>query len=250
MERGKALRLSLLLVWLSIFLFSRAFADEGVYVEQEIQTMRDEQIESSEQVKLWIAGDYIRIDSSVKPNYTVIDLKRSVMFVIDLENKVYMEFPVDTSKSDSSRPQEFEVSQEFKRTGNVKKIGRWECFEVEVMTEIKDLKRKESVKLRAGRTFLWLTKSKELEDERLKSALWRSLFGLGVSELDFDRGLKDKSQVLLDGLPVQKVVVFEIESIGKRSIRQIITTIKDIKVLEIPTSIFQIPSGYRKLSKD
>lgn len=243
MSNKKPFWSGLIVLLVSAFLFSKALASSGVYIEQEIQTKLDGKIESSEQVNVWIAGDFIRIDSSLKPNYTVFDSKRAIMRIIDPKNKVYMEFPFETDMTKSTKAQEQEVLREFKKTGNTKKIGRWDCFEVEVMTELKDPKGKEPIKLKAGRTFLWLTESNELKDERIKNAFVQSSFWGS----EFGKSLKSNSQALIDGLPVQIVTIVEVESFGKKVVKETEITIKEIKITDVDATTFQVPDGYRKL---
>jgi len=239
MDRGAILFLGLIILICAILLPPEVFAADGVYIEQEIKTVKDGQTVETELVKIWIQGDFIRFDSSRQPNYTVIDSKESVIRVVDPNNKVYMEFPVETAKKVEAKEKGFQITQRLEKTGRTKKIGEWDCFEVEVFTEIKLPKGKPFVSVPSVRTFVWLTEAKALNDEKIKDALSQSLKKWISKPTSGGAEIK--------GLPVQVVTIENVESVGKKNAIETEVTVKDIKVPDIPASTFQIPADYRRL---
>jgi len=237
MVRVSALCMSFVVAFLFVSLPTTGFASDGVYMEQEIKVTRGSDVLEEELTKTWMLGDLIKIVSSKRPNYTIIDSNRSVMWVVDDANKVYMSFPVRSEPVEARQGGERTFSQRVEPTGRTKKIGRWDCFEVKLITEVGG---EGAVRLPV-RTFVWLTKSAELIEQGIRDSLARS-----VEKWVSGDALKADG---LDGLPVQVVVEREISSVGKKVVEQTVVTVRTIAVVEMTKDMFEVPAGYRELEK-
>jgi len=223
--------------FLFVSLPTTGFASDGVYMEQEIKVTRGSDVLEEELAKTWMLGDLIKIVSSKRPNYTIIDSNRSVMWVVDDANKVYMSFPVRSEPVEARQGGERTFSQRVEPTGRTKRVGRWDCFEVKLITEVGG---GGAVRLPV-RTFVWLTKSAEFEEPRIRDALSRSL------KRWMARGALAGAE--FEGLPVQVVVEREISSVGKKVVERTVVTVRTIAVVEMTKDMFEVPAGYREIEK-
>ena len=209
-------------------------AAQGVYIEQEVVKRRDGEVVEKETIRTWIEGNLLRLESSCQPNHTIIDSEKSVMWVVDDRNKVYMEFPLKPKPAQEGK-RGGKVRLKAVPTGRTMKIGRWDCFEVELVTD------KKGAAAPPVRTFVWLTKSAGPESQRMRDALSKSL-----KKWMPESALKEAG---LDGLPVRIVTKTEIVSPSKRVLQETVVTISAMGFMDIPPSLFEIPSSYRRLNR-
>jgi hypothetical protein len=121
---------------MSLLLILSAFAGADVYIKSKSHTdafavMGQSQPAKDETVEQWIGDDQFAYISSEMNS--VVDLKKNVMYIINHQNKSYVEtqLPLDVSKL--LPPEMAQMAQMMKMTvtvtpnGQTKTIGQWKC---------------------------------------------------------------------------------------------------------------------------
>ena len=229
----------------AVFVFlapALARAGEGVYIEEKIVSpaMMGEP-ERVEIVRTWLLGDgLMRQDGRDGKETILFRLAEKRVIVIDHDADTYVEIPLDrfaevgamrlsmyTRRDQGGR--ETVPTPLFKKTGRVRRIGKWRCYEVEVQGD----------PLLGAKPIQWIATYTGL-DAHVYARLFAIPLGGKVPEIR--RAIVDQ-MVALGGYPVKTVLS---RSLGKPSIAKT-QTVEVLQKREIDKSVFEVPEGYAKV---
>lgn len=231
-------KVAFVLVFL-VVLIASALAQKGMFFEYEIK-LEDPKMPAEiaktyglQTIRSWFQEDWFRMDAANGANSIIIRKDKGVVWIIDNAAKKYMEFPLSTFEEMMKKAEEQAKSFkfEYRKTGRTKSIGRWSCFEVEV-----EAKNPQDLQIQP-RSFMWITKSKELDPKKLEETFKWDMWG----QFRFNKRAVDQPE--LEGFPVQIITEVSIpEGVVKTAM-----TLKNFENKQFPTSIFDLPTGYLKI---
>jgi hypothetical protein len=232
-----------LLILAAIFVFrTPALASEGVYIEERIASpaMMGEPARA-EVVRTWIVGDdLMRQDGRDGRETMLFRLAEKRVVVLDRDANTYVEIPLDrfapvaalrltmyTRRDEQGR--ETVPVPLFKKTGRARRIGKWNCYEVEVQGD----------PLMGGRPTQWIATNTGLDPRLYARALAIPLGG----KLPEDKRPIAEQMVALGGYPVRTVLS---RGLGRPLVAKT-QTVEVLQRREIDRSIFEVPDGYTKV---
>ncbi|HDH96821.1 MAG TPA: DUF4412 domain-containing protein [Proteobacteria bacterium] len=233
-------RIAIASALLAVFVCA-ALAGEGAYFEYEVVVegagLPPElaQQMGTKTMRTWFQDDMFKMDFGDGLQSVIVRKDKGVVWIVHGPQKVYSEFPFElfNQMMEQSKRQadQMDENAEFKKTGRTKKIGRWNCYEV--IATFRDPQGKQPVQ----KSYIWLTKAKELDPKKLAETFKWDMFG--QSDIN-ERVLKYPE---LDGFPVQVISEGETPQ-GKLKSTM---TLKNFQRKTFPKSIFEPPAGYRKM---
>jgi hypothetical protein len=200
-----------------------------IYVEQETKSGGMREVPSTEGIqRIWIAKDMIRTEDAETQQVMIVRLDKNIMWMIDLNRKVYQEITIDQFKQMMGmmraghggimRGGREEGEVEVKETGNRMKIKGWNCYEVLI-----------TVRGRASMEIsMWLTRDVEVPWEEYEKFM--EVFGIQMYSPEVIERWKS-----LRGYPIRSHT-----QVGTMEfVNEVIT----LKTSPIPKAVFELPPG-------
>jgi len=227
-------------VFLSLLLVLSAFAGADVYVKSKSHTdamavMGQSQPAKDETVEQWIGDDQFAYISSEMNS--IIDLKKNIMYIINHQNKSYVEtqLPLDISKL---LPAEMaQMAQMMKMTvtvtpnGQTKTIGQWKCTGYDANIQMMMMPMKMSI---------WASTDVPIDIEK-----FTKLYGnvLKVTMRLDDAGMQEMMKV--------KGYWIATETTGEMMGAKIRVTTEVVEITKKSpgASVYTVPAGYAKSEK-
>ncbi len=230
-----------LYVIIFILLAMSSWAGAEIYVKSKAHTdaismmgqNRPAQDTFSEQ---WIGDDQF---ANVTENLTtIIDLKKSIFYMINHKDKTYVEttLPLDMSKllppEMSAMAGMMKASMTVTPTGQTKKIGQWDCSEYDVTMTIMTM----PVKMK-----VWATPDVPFDVSKYMLKMYGNVL---------------KSQMQLDDTAVQEAMKIKgfwiasdmaMEMMGQKM--HTTTEVIEISKKDAPAGVYSFPAGYTKRDK-
>ena len=227
---------------LSFALAGSSWAEKGYYIEEVLTSPPMFGQEAKEEtVKTWILGtDMMRKDTKNGAESIIFRIDKGMLWIVSHAEKSYIEMTMEQFQSlasigmamfgKTSETGEFEVPEIiFKRTGRTKKIGKWDCYEVDVQGQ----------GLMGAKSTQWIGTNTGFDTD-IYVRIFKLTFGNNVPP-EFHK-LFEKMTTELDGYPVQTVTSI---NFGEQKYETTQTLIK-LEKTAIESSRFDVPAGYTK----
>lgn len=227
------------LCFVAIFLFMAARAQAGTYLEEEqrITGMAGAPAQSIV-VKSWFSGDKVKKTMGEAPMAFIIDLKKHSVMVIQDDQQVYWQVPPQMYKQMTQASlQAFGIVQNpdgsykvpkkiFARTGQKRKIGEWQAYEVKIDTKLAN----------EGKVSMWFSEGLGLSQSDYIDTLRAAVAGKEAGLESFFSEIK-----ALKGYPVLSSATFVVNGQHLSLTQQV----KVAKKQKLSPGFFAIPKGYR-----
>ncbi|OGL41245.1 MAG: hypothetical protein A2161_22410 [Candidatus Schekmanbacteria bacterium RBG_13_48_7] len=221
-------------VTLIVFMFlPYASYGEDFYLKQKSTTtgMMDQPSQVSYQ-EIWVTKDKIKSVDTGNNQEFILRLDTGKVCMISPKSKIYTEFEIDKFKEFAKMGMGMLQSQkdnpsttEVKKTGETQKIGKWNCYQVQV-THTGPVNFSSE---------MWLT-----DDLKIKLEDYRHFSSeLGVSQMLGDMFEKMKE---IKGFPVKQIISMQMNTMNVQTTTEVI----DVVIKSIPDTVFDIPEDFKK----
>lgn len=233
--------------FLSIVISTPLLAQQpGVFiVEETVSTPQEDLPGTADTTRIYLTDNCLRRDEGGKSQTTIVRLDIQKIWMIHHKSQTYSELTSEMfqglgvmglmmfgMKIDSLTGLPIIPEPLFKKTGSIRKIGKYNCFELV-------LNKKEAAGLiqgLLGSMVLWVSSETGLEKKTYGTIMRRMLGNLGQPYDSFFHQLED-----IGGYPV--LVKYRIMG------QDVEQRLLDSKKIEMGPSIFKIPDGYQKEEK-
>lgn len=196
-------------------------AVEDFFFAKKSQTLiNGEAVGPPKVLKVWLKGDRIRYESEdERDKYFLILMNKGKTYELDKIRKTFKESSNETEKLKEISEHTMVIS---KRTGQKKKIEKWNCYEILLNTTIQGKKMKASC---------WLTEDIHISQEIIQKIA------------KFSRVKLMEELAKFPGYPVKVTMDSVLQ--GKRV--KIISTLTEISKKSLKADFFKIPFEYTKV---
>lgn len=227
-----------ILTWMisCVLLIGSATAD--VYMKQKVTTTGSD--EEPQIHETWMTATKVR--SNTGDQSSIFDVEKNILITLDHKKKKYMEIPLDFSGASSGEQQNTDNLPSFMKnmlkmevtvqpTGEQKKISDWNCTKY-----LRTLK----VAMTTSESEIWAS-----EDIKINTEVYKKFSAAFMaSQPGFSKMLKDmmKESEKINGVPVLQTTT---SKVMKKTITST-TELLEVKDLEAPADLFEIPAGYKQ----
>jgi len=227
-------------VFLSLLLVLSAFAGADVYVKSKSHSdafsmMGQSQPAKDETVEQWIGDDQFAYISTQMNS--IVDLKKNVMYIINHQDKSYVEAPLPLDFSKLLPPEMAQMAQMMKVTvtvtpnGQTKTIGQWKCSGYDASIQMMMMPMKMTI---------WASTDVPIDMEKF-SKLYGNV--LKVSMQMDDAAMKEMMKI--KGYQIATEMTGEMMG-AKMSVA---TEVIEITKKSPGASVYTVPAGYTKKDK-
>ncbi|HDJ24193.1 MAG TPA: DUF4412 domain-containing protein [Candidatus Aminicenantes bacterium] len=234
------------IVWLLCLLFFMGGLIYGDYFIKEkshtdaIQMMGQSQPARDEVMEMWISQDLKKMAANSSEQSMIIDLNKNLMYLVDHQNKSYveMDLPLDISKYVPAQMAQMmnqmanSVTIEVTPTGQKKKIGQWECSEYDVVMNIMMMKMEMKVWATKDVPFSWEKVTKDLTSQVMAAQLRLNQSALQELLKVEGQWIASETKMNMMGNTVRST-----------------TEVLEISEKDAPQGIYQVPAEYTKKEK-
>jgi hypothetical protein len=206
----------------------------GFYLEEELIKQGTGPSPEIESTRTWIAAGRMRKEQEPSGSVTIFREDRKTMWVLDPRQKTYFalsrealermgELGMSALAGDHPDPEQW-----LRRTGNKKRIGAWDCYEV----------RAEDRPLPGTRISLWLSPDVPI-DRALRDQFGSGTLAGGSTAGKLLSGLKG-----LEGYPVEVELTARLGT----QILELRQTLKKVEKRDVAAVLFEPPADYREVA--
>jgi hypothetical protein len=240
----KKILLLIALVGICVLCAAATARAQDIYIEEELDSSAPAgQGPIHGLVKTWIKGEKMR-KNNLGRDTVIFRPDKGVAWMIHEPSKTYAEIPIaqlralteqslsiysPSKDSTSGAPASW-----FKKTGRTKKIGKWNCFEIEVLS------RQVVAPGIVSKTTQWISRDTGL-DAKTTERIFRITLG-GQIPAESQKLLESLKS--LDGYTVENSTTTE----GQGQNINSTLTLKKVEKKTIDDSMFEIPFGFTKMT--
>ncbi len=240
------LRSILFLTMILLLLASSAFAQRlpDVYIEEELKIESPSQAFSQGfMLKSWVSGRKLKQDNPTANQVMIFRADTGKVYMINPIRRMYQEVPISEIRQMTEQGLAVYIEVKdgkiqipetlYKKTGKTKKIGKWNCYEMEMLAQ-------QTGPGMDTKTTMWVTKDTGFSHDFLVRIFKISMGDQVSPEL---QKLFDK-MTAVDGYPVQTITVSNVQ--GQKVISTK-TLVKIEQIEDIDSTIFDVPAGFTKV---